>query len=150
VRLQPSLVNRVIVGKAIGFAIGVVGFIMLPYLWPDAPFSFQLGVLFWYATVGVMIGLLGVWNRHPVLDFPMPWFVRAPLVGAWMNLVLTLFAEETLGRMTAYMFGGSSAFASPYWFVLEGAIVGGLIGWAATRFAGEGGATLGHPEDGPV
>mgnify|MGYP003700743457 CR=1 FL=1 len=135
---KPSLVTRIVVGKSIGFVLGIVGFFTLPYVWPDASLELRLGALFWYATVGAVIGVFGVWSRHPVLDLPLPWFVRAPLVGAWMNFVLTLFAGDVFRAMLGRMFGPESAFASPYWIVLEGAVVGALIGWAATRFGGEG------------
>lgn len=135
---KPSLVGRVAVGKGVGFLIGLAGFLMLPFLWAEADFQFRLGILFWYTTVGAVIGMVGVWSRHPVLDFPMPWYVRAPIVGAWMNFVLTLFAEAQFRAILAAMLGPDSALASPYWFVLEGALVGALIGWLATRICGEG------------
>lgn len=139
---KPSLVRRVAVGKGVGFLIGFIGFLALPYSWPEASIELQLGVLFWYATVGAIIGMVGVWNRHPVLNFPMPWFVRAPIVGAWMNFVLMLFAEAQFRAMLIGMFGADSPLASPYWFVLEGALVGLLIGWLATRIGGEGAETV--------
>jgi len=135
---KPSLAGRVAIGKGVGFLIGLAGFFIVPFLWAEADFQFRLGILLWYATVGAVIGMVGVWSRHPVLDFPMPWFVRAPIVGAWMNFVLTLFAEAQFRAMLAAIFGPGSTLTSPYWFVLEGALVGALIGWLATRICGEG------------
>ena len=147
---KSSLMNRVAIGKAVGFVIGVVGFIILPYMWPDVSYEFRFGILFWYATVGAVIGVFGVWNRHPVFYFPMPWFVRAPIIGAWMNFVLVLFAEPQFSALMIGMLGHDSPYTSAYWFVLEGAVIGGLIGWTATHFAGEGPATMGHKDDVPV
>jgi hypothetical protein len=42
------------------------------------------------------IGVFGVFDRHPVLYFPMPWYVRAPIIGAWVNFVLMLFTYDTM------------------------------------------------------
>ena len=47
------------------------------------------------------------------------------------------------GYMTAF-FGEGSALSSPWWFVAEGAIIGLLIGFLATKFGGEGKETVGR------
>ncbi len=44
-----------------------------------------------------------------------------------------------------YSFGLNGLLASPFWFVLEGAIVGMIIGYCATRFGGEGKETVDEP-----
>ena len=72
----------------------------------------------------------------------MPWWIRAPVLGAWMNFVLTLIAYDTLSRFMLAALGPNGVMTSPYWFVLEGAIVGLVIGFLATRFGGEGNRLL--------
>ncbi len=119
---KPSLVTRIAIGKMVGFAVGLAGFLLLPYFAPEAGWLVRWGVLLWYTTLGAIIGVFGVFTWHPVLKLPMPWWFRAPLLGAWMNFVLT----------------------SPFWFTLEGAVVGLLIGYLATRFGGEGKETVGR------
>ncbi len=139
---NPSLVTRVGVGKAVGFAIGLVGFVAMPYFVADAGWLLRWGILLWYTTLGAVIGLAGVFTHHPVLDLPMPWWVRAPLLGAWMNFVLTFFAYDTMAHVLAVMFGPDGLISAPWWFTLEGALAGLIIGYAATRLGGEGGATV--------
>lgn len=139
---NPSLVTRIAVGKAIGFALGILGFFLLPSVMPDASFMLRLGFLFWYATVGAIIGAFGVFTWHPILKLPMPWWVRAPIIGAWMNFVLTLFAYDKFAELMLIVFTADSMFTSPFWCVLEGAIVGLLIGYFATRLGGEGKETV--------
>jgi hypothetical protein len=141
---KPSLVTRIAVGKTVGLAVGLIGFLMLPYVLPDADPALRWGFLLWYTTLGAIIAIFGVFNWHPVLQVPMPWWVRAPLIGAWMNLVLTLFIREELRAFNLSLFGPDSLVTSPFWFVAEGAVVGLVIGYTCTRIGGEGPETAGR------
>ena len=133
-----SLITRIAIGKAIGFLFGLVGFISLPYFLPDASSLFRWGILLWYTTLGAVIGMFGVFTYHPILKLPFPWWFRATVVGAWMNFVLTFFAFDTMQAMMFRVFGENGMVTSPFWFTAEGAIIGLIIGYFATRFGGEG------------
>jgi len=135
---NPSLTTRIAVGKGVGFLFGLAGFLLLPSILPEAGWQIRWGVLLWYTTLGAIIGVFGVYTRHPVLRLPFPWWIRAPFVGAWMNFVLTFFAYDTMRAMMVAMFGEQGLLSSPFWFTAEGAIVGFVIGYLATRFGGEG------------
>ena len=69
---NPSLVTRIIVGKTVGFAFGLAGFLILPYILPEVGLMQRLGFLFWYTTLGAIIALFGVFNRHPMLNLRLP------------------------------------------------------------------------------
>ncbi len=141
---NPSLITRIAIGKTVGFAFGLMGFFFLPYLFGATDLMIRWGFVFWYTTVGAFIGVFGVFTWHPILKLPMPWWFRSVWIGAWMNFVLTLFIFD---RMQAYMiaiFGEDGALSSPFWFVSEGALVGLLIGYLATKFGGEGKETVGR------
>lgn len=140
---KPSLVTRIAIGKTIGLAFGMIGFLMLPYILPDADPFMRWGFLLWYMTLGAIIAIFGVFTWHPVLQLPMPWWVRAPVIGAWMNFVLSLLIHDQLRQFSISLFGADSLFTSPFWFVAEGAVVGVAIGYAATRVGGEGPETVG-------
>lgn len=140
---NPSLVTRVAIGKITGFFIGLIGFICLPYFMPEVSLLFRWGILLWYLTLGAIIGAFGVFTYHPILKISLPWFFRAPVLGAWMNFVLVLLSYQAMQDLMLGVFGESGMFASPFWLVLEGAIVGLIIGYLATRFAGEGEETAG-------
>lgn len=142
---NPSLMTRIAIGKTIGLIVGLIGFVTLPYISPEVSLMFRWGLLLWYTTVGAIIGMLGVFNWHPLLNLPLPWWFRAPYLGAWMNFVLTLFIYDQLQAIFVSAFGEDGFVSSPFWVVLEGALVGLLIGYFATRFGGEGKETL---EDG--
>lgn len=139
---NPSLVTRIAVGKAVGFVIGLAALLAWPLFQPEVGWMPRIGILLWYTTLGALIGLFGVFTTHPVLKMPLPWWFRAPLLGAWMNFVLTFFAYDVMQAAVQSLFGPESPLASPFWFTLEGAIVGLIIGFAATRFGGEGRETV--------
>ena len=102
---NPSLVTRVAIGKLIGFAVGLIGLLAIPHFWPDSSWMERIGFLCWYTTLGAFIGIAGVFTRHPVLKMPMPWWFRSAAIGAWMNLVLTLFIYDRLAAMMLGLVG---------------------------------------------
>jgi hypothetical protein len=139
---NPSLITRIAIGESIGLFIGLIGFISLPYFLPDASLLLRWGILFWYGTVGAVIGVFGVFTWHPILKLPMPWWFRSTFIGAWMNFVLTFFAYDDMNTIMVNVFGTDGTFSSPFWFVLEGAIVGIIMGYFSTKFGGEGKETV--------
>lgn len=141
---NPSMVTRIAVGKTVGFVFGLIGFLMIPYILPGADPMLRWGFLLWYTTLGAVIALAGVFDRYPLLNLPMPWWIRAPSLGAWMNFVLTLLLHDQLAEFAATMFGAGGTFSSPFWFVAEGALVGAIIGYCTTRIGGEGPETVGR------
>jgi len=142
---EPSLFIRIGVAKLIGLAIGVGGFGMTPFVTPEADPWLIWGILLWYPTLGAVIGLAGLLAHSPVLEVPLPWWVRGAGLGAWMNFVLTLFAHAPMRAFLENVFGAGHVFASPFWFVAEGAAVGLLIDYFATRQGGEGRMLLDPP-----
>ena len=139
---NPSLMTRIAVGKSIGFMIGLIGMLSLPAIYPEADWLLRWGILFWYTTVGAIIGVFGVFTYHPILKLPFPWWLRSTVLGAWLNFVLTFFAYDDMQAIMHAMFGEDGMLSSPFWFVLEGALIGLLIGYFATRFGGEGKETV--------
>jgi len=139
---NPSLITRIGIGKLVGFLFGLAAFIFLPCFLPDASNLLRWGLLLWYTTLGAIIGVFGVFTYHPILKLPFPWWFRAPLLGAWMNFVLVFFAYDAMQLMLISLFGENGILSSPFWFTAEGAIIGFIIGFFATRFGGEGKETV--------
>ena len=140
---NPSLMTRIAIGKGIGLIVGLAGFFSLPYFLPEADMMLRWGILLWYVTFGAIIGVFGVFTNHPVLKLPFPWWFRAPFMGAWLNFVLVFFAHDAMSAMMMSVFGEHGALSSPFWFAAEGAIIGLVIGFFATRYGGEGEETVG-------
>ena len=140
--LQPSLMNRIIIGKSLGFVVGLLAFICLPLLYVESTELLRWGILFWYITFGAIIAVFGVFTWHPILRLPLPWWLRSPILGAWLNFVLMFFTYDEIQAILQQGFGASGMWASPMWVVAEGALIGLMIGAVATHFGGEGKHTL--------
>jgi len=140
---KSSLVTRIAIGITVGFILGLVGFLMFPHVLPDVDPMLRWGFLLWYMTLGAVITVFGVLDWQPVLDLAMPWWIRAPLIAAWMNFVLTLLICHHLRDFSLALFGQDGILTSPFWFVGEGVLVGLIIGFACTRF-GDGGPGTGE------
>jgi hypothetical protein len=147
---NPSLMTRISIGKLVGLVVGLIGFFALPFFMPGDNLLIRWGVLLWYTTMGGIIGVTGVITYHPVLKLSMSWWFRAPLIGAWMNFVLAFFIYDDLAAMLVQTLGEDGLIQSPFWLVAEGALVGLLIDYFATRFGGEGSAALGMDHPGTV
>lgn len=135
---NPSLITRIAIGKTIGLLLGVGGFIYLLYFFPESGWLLRWGILLWYATFGAIIGVFGVFTYYPMLKFTLPWWFRGAFLGGWLNFVLTFFAYDAFAGLMVSMFGENGLITSPFWFVLEGVLVGLMIDFFATRFGGEG------------
>jgi len=59
-----------------------------------------------------------------------------------MNFVLTFFAYDRMQEMIIALFGVQGVISSPFWFTAEGAVIGLVIGYFATRLGGEGKETV--------
>ena len=129
-----AAVTCIALGTMIGVLVGLGGFVLVPVL-VEAPDPWlRWGILFWYPTMGAAIGAL-VQSEAPAF---LPRWATGALVGAWLNFVLTFFAHAEMQRFLVSVLGRDSAFTSPFWFVLEGVLVGALIGLAVDRFGAEG------------
>ena len=137
---NPLLVRPIGIGKAIGLLFGLAGFVLLPALVPGSGWLLRWGVLLWYLTLGALVAMAMILTQPPLSKPPMPWWLVAPGLGAWMNFVLTLFAYDAMTMVMAAAFGENGVLQSPFWFVAEGAIVGLVIGYAVTRFGGQAAA----------
>jgi hypothetical protein len=135
---QNKFIYRIGAGKAIGLVFGLLGFLFFPYFLSDASLTLRLGILLWYTTLGAIVGVFGVLDKHPILGISLPWWFRGALIGGWMNFVLTLIAYDQICTIIVVIFGEYSRYISPYSMVLEGAIIGLVIDYLLTRWFGEG------------
>ena len=132
------LLKRIGTGKALGFVIGLAAFFMVPVIWPGESMWLRFGVLLWYTTFGAMIGVLGLFDFHPLLKIRLSFWFRGLVFGAWFNLLLSVLMHDKFSVLLAEMDGIMANFGNPFWIVAEGAVVGLLIDGITTAVAGEG------------
>jgi len=135
---ENSLTTRIAIGKGIGLLIGFSAFIFIPYFLPEASATLKWGVFLWYITFGAIIGVFGVYTNIPLIGSAMPWWIRGAYIGAWLNFTISLIAYDDLALLLISVFGENGLFVSPFWMVFEGAVIGFMIDYFATRFGGEG------------
>jgi hypothetical protein len=133
-----SVTGRIFVGKTIGLVVGLLVMLLLPSFDMEIWSMFGLGTLVMFVLMGTMTGFAGVFDRHPALSFKMPWYVRGPLVGAMFMLMYVLFTYDTLEMVIKSDLLSWMGFESPFWALLDGLFIGGLMGFAETKLAGEG------------
>lgn len=133
----PSIASRIAIGKTVGLIIGLIAFICLPRVWEGSTPMLQWGILLWYTSIGAFIGMFAEMKQIPILNLPLTWWFGGAWVGLWMNFILTLFAYDTFANMMGQVFDGYFAGYSPFWFALEGAVIGLIIAFFVHKYGGE-------------
>lgn len=124
-----SVAGRISVGIVSGLGIGICGTAGLLFFGYPLSSFFVFGTLIACALMGILIGFLGLFSRHPLFNFSMPWWVRGLMVGCVLTLMYTLLGYEVLAMIIG---------ASPFWLVPGGMVLGLAISAIETWFAGEG------------
>jgi hypothetical protein len=134
-----SIAGRVAISKTVGFVIGVLALLALPLIPVETTLEFKFGFLLLIMMMSVTIGLFGVFNEHPLFTgWKFHWWNRGPLVGIVFFLILILLAQDELGPFMSLNIVAWTGFTSPYWAILDGIFLGGLIGYITTKISGEG------------
>ena len=133
-----SITGRIVIGKTIGLLLGIVVILFLPSFNIPMMSMFGLGTLAMFVLMGVMTGFMGIFDRHPALDFTMPWWLRGGIVGFFFMLMYVLFTYETLELVMQSSLVSWMGLTSPFWALADGIFFGALMGFIETKFAGEG------------
>lgn len=134
-----SIAGRVVVSKLIGFIIGGFVLLLLPLVPVATSFEFKIGFVLLIVMMSVVIGFFGIFTYHPIFtSWRMRWWFRGPLVGVVFFLILVLLAKDALIPFMSLDIVTWIGLTSPYWALLDGALLGGLVGYITTKVCGEG------------
>ncbi|MEM6489961.1 MAG: hypothetical protein AAF677_17100 [Pseudomonadota bacterium] len=135
---SPTLLSRLAVAKMAGLLIGLTGFLLLPLILPSAPDQARWAMLLWYPTVGAMIAMLDTLDKGEALPWRTPWWLRAMLIGGWMNFLAIMMGGPFMDEFVDALLGVDHPLSTSLLFVPEGAAAGLVIGYLVMRFAGDG------------
>jgi len=133
-----SVAGRIILGMVTGIVIGAITIAFLPWFGFPLFSAFGLGSLVMFFLMGAMIGLIGIFDRHPVFKFKMRWWLRGPALGLLFMLMYVLLSYQNLQFVMQSPLVNWTGLSSPFWALLDGLWIGGLMGWIETSVAGEG------------
>lgn len=133
-----SLTGRLLIGKIIGLIVGLFVIAVLPTFGFPLVSAFGLGSLMMFVLMGVFLGFVGIFDRHPVFGFKMSWQLRGTVVGLIFMLMFVLLSYENLEVIMQSSLVSWMGLESPFWALLDGVFIGLLMGYAETKFAGEG------------
>ena len=134
-----SIAGRLAVSKTLGLVVGLLAVLSLPLIPVETTLEFKIGVILLVMLMSVTIGLFGIFTHHPMFPkWKMPWWFRGSLVGVTYMLMLVLLAKDAIEPFMSINIVVSMGLTSPYWALIDGAIIGAFIGYVTTRLCGEG------------
>ncbi len=133
-----SITGRIAIGKTIGFIVGIATMLFLPLF--DIPIlsKFGFGTLIMFVLMGVMTAFMGIFDRYPMFDLKMPWWIRGSIVGAAFMFMYVLFTYDTMQPLMQSSLVSWTGLSSPFWAILDGVFLGAFMGFVETKLAGEG------------
>ena len=136
---KQSIAGRVALSKIIGLVVGGLIILLLPLLPVEATTEFKIGFMLLVMMMSIMIGFFGMFAHHPLFSgWKLHWWSRGPLVGMVFFLILVLLAKDELQPFMSLDIVIWTGLASPYWALIDGAILGGIVGYITTKICGEG------------
>ncbi len=135
-----SVTGRMFIGVIIGAVVGVLTIAFLPMFGFPLFSMFGLGTLITFVMMGLTLGLVGMFDRHPIFGFKMTWWKRGAVAGFIFTLMYLLLSYDSMNVIMQSNLVSWTGLSSPFWALIDGTIIGLIMGWAETKFAGEGSA----------
>ncbi|MEL7117522.1 MAG: hypothetical protein AAGP08_18390 [Pseudomonadota bacterium] len=129
------VLTRIAVGKALGVLFGGLIAWMLARTGSVAPHIIW-GSVAWSLTMGALIGVIGYYNHIPLIERPLPAWLRGAWIGLWMGLVFVLLSFAALKEAVAAYTWLPVVLRTPWVLLIDAAAMGAVIDIFATRVAG--------------
>lgn len=132
---------RISLSKLLGLAIGIfIAGLALEYV-PEFSLYTAGGVILWFTLQGAIIGMAGIFTKHPVLkSFPLPAWFRGAMLGLGLHLVLglLLFSQIDFDALPTVWLDYDFVDHIWFWIAFEGLLLGLLWDVLITAVTGEG------------
>jgi hypothetical protein len=132
-----SIAGRVAVGMSIGVILGLLIMGLAPSFNMPVVSMFGLGTLLMFMLMGAFIGLIGIFDRHPVFDFKMAWWIRGIIGGILFMLMYIFLSYDMLTVIIQSELLSWMGFRSPFWALLDGLFIGMLMAYIEMMVAGD-------------
>ncbi len=133
-----SVTGRMFIGVIIGTIVGVLSIALLPMFGFPLFSMFGFGTLITFVMMGFTLGLVGMFDYHPILGFKMRWWLRGAVAGFIFTLMYILLGYDSINIIMQSNLVSWMGFSSPFWVLIDGTCIGLIMGYAETKFAGEG------------
>ncbi len=135
-----SITGRIFIGVIIGLVVGIISIAFLPLFGFSLFSMFGFGTLITFVMMGFTLGLVGIFDYHPIFKFKMQWWIRGAVIGLIFTLMYILLSYSSIELILESNILSWMGLSSPFWVLFDGVIIGLFMGWAETKFAGEGSA----------
>ncbi len=127
----PPIIAGITFAKAVAFLAGIMVFLLLPRFVPDIDPIARWALLFWYPTIAGVAAASNIADAIDIKFMRWQWWQRSLLIGAWLNLIVTLFAFGTMQDYSMLVHLSFGLLSSHFWFIGDGAIIGLIAGFTA-------------------
>lgn len=82
--------------------------------------------------------MVGMFDYHPILGFKMHWWIRGAVAGFLFMLMYILLSYTSLEVVMASTLVSWTGLSSPFWALIDGTVIGLVVGFLETKIADEG------------
>ncbi|MBL1434443.1 hypothetical protein COB87_002675 [Candidatus Wolfebacteria bacterium] len=133
-----SVTGRMFIGVMTGLIIGALVITMSPIFGFSLFSMFGFGTLITFVLMGLTLGLMGMFDYHPIFGFKMRWWIRGAVAGFLFTLMYILLSHDSLEVIMQSNIVSWTGLSSPFWTLIDGVIIGLFMGYMETKFAGQG------------
>lgn len=126
------------IGVMTGLIIGALVITMSPIFGFSLFSMFGFGTLITFVLMGLTLGLMGMFDYHPIFGFKMRWWIRGAVAGFLFTLMYILLSHDSLEVIMQSNIVSWTGLSSPFWTLIDGVIIGLFMGYMETKFAGQG------------
>lgn len=133
-----SIVKRVFFGVIMWIIIGIIYTLFFKSAWISLCSNFWIWTIIMFVLMWAAIWITGIFTKHPVFEFNMPWYFRWAVIGSVYMLMFVLLAYDNFNQLMSSSFINWTWLHSPFWAVLDWTFIWIFMSFIETKFGWEG------------